>query len=103
MPFEFFHTITRLFLLIWLCGGGYIAYNTFRGYRELYSTIRCYPNLLISNPGISAILSNIYAENPVPHPVKKVIRTQFVTTPCITGFYGSLRRKHTDRLQISAP
>jgi len=118
MPFEFFHTITvpsqkilpaiidfcnmhifftikniavtpsRLFLLIWLCGGGYIAYNTFRGYRELYSTIRCYPNLLVSNPGISAILTHIYAENPVPHPVKKVIRTQLVTTPCITGFFS---------------
>lgn len=116
MPFEFFYTITipsqkilpaiidfcnmhifftikdiavtpsRLFLMSWVCGGVYIAYNTFRSYRELHSIIRCYPNLL-NNPDISAILTHICAENPVPHPVKKVIRMQFVTTPCITGFF----------------
>ena len=82
-------TPARLFLFIWIGGIICIAFNTFRNYRTLYGVMRCLPNLLDTpDNGISTILTEICKTDPVPHPVKKVIRTKYVSTPCVMGFFS---------------
>lgn len=119
LPFEFFHTITipsrsilpaiidfcskhvfftaksisvtplRLFLTIWIIGGIYIAYKSFRRYRILYGIIRCFPNLLdVPNSNVSTIIKAVYNTNPIRYPVKKVIRTRYIDTPCVFGLFS---------------
>ncbi len=55
------------------------------------SPITLFPNLAAS-PGsnVSAVLTAVYKTNPVRYPVKKVIRTKFITTPCVIGFFSPI-------------
>ena len=82
-------TPSRLLLSVWIVGVVYIVCNTVRNYMRLYRVIPCFPNLIdATDSNVSAILTAIYNTNPVPHPVKKVIRTSFVNTPCVIGFFS---------------
>lgn len=82
-------TPTRLFLSVWIGGVAYIVCSTVRKYIKLYRVIPCFPNLADDpDSKVSAILTAIYSTNPVHHPVKKVIRTRFVNTPCVIGFFS---------------
>lgn len=80
-------TPSRLFLLVWICGIIYIASKTIIKYKKLYCIIPCFPNLADDpDSKIPAILEAVYKTAPVRHPVKKVIRTRYVNTPCIIGY-----------------
>ena len=82
-------TPSILFLFVWISGAVYIVYKAVIKYIGLYRIISYCPNLA-SDPDskVSAVLAAIYNTNPVRHPVKKVIRTKSVNTPCIIGFFS---------------
>ncbi len=82
-------TPSRLFLSVWIIGVVYNVCKTAKKYMSLYCVIPCFSNLADdSNSKVSAILTAICDTIPVHHPVKKVIRTRFVSTPCIIGFFS---------------
>lgn len=84
-------TPSMLFLSIWISGVIYIVCSTVRKYIELYRIIPCFPNLADDpDSKVSAMLRAIYNTNPVHYPVKKVIRTKFVSTPCVIGFFSPI-------------
>lgn len=82
-------TLSWLLLSVWVCGIIYIVWKTVRNYKKLYDIIPYFPNLADDpDSKIPEILESVYKTNPVRHPVKKVIRTKFVNTPCIIGFFS---------------
>ncbi len=82
-------TLSRLLLAIW-CGGIICkAFITLWKYLSLYHAVHRFQNLLhIPGSPVSGILESLYEEIPVRHPVKRVIRTQLVDTPCVMGFFS---------------
>lgn len=84
-------TPSLLFLSVWIIGVIYILCSAVKKYMNLYSIIPCFPNLADDpDSNISKILTDIYNTDPVHHPVKQVIRTRFVSTPCIIGFFSPI-------------
>lgn len=82
-------TPSVLFLSIWIGGIVCIVCSTVRNYMRLYRIIPRFPDLADDSGGkVSAILTAIYNTNPIRRPVKKVIRTRFVNTPCVIGFFS---------------
>ena len=82
-------TPSVLFLSIWIGGIVCIVCSTVRNYMRLYRIIPRFPDLADDSGGkVSAILTAIYNTNPICHPVKRVIRTKFVSTPCVIGFFS---------------
>lgn len=82
-------TPSILLLSVWISGIVFIVCKTFKNYIELYRVIPCFPNLADQpDSKVSAVLTAIYNTNPVRRPVKKVIRTKFVNTPCVIGFFS---------------
>lgn len=82
-------TPSILFLAVWISGIVCIVCSTIRNYMRLYRIIPRFPNLADDSASkVSEILTAIYNTNPVRHPVKKVIHTRFVSTPCVIGFFS---------------